>query len=269
MHKSCIGIVGARNTSHNGRKFTESIAQALGEAGQTVVSGMARGIDTAAHSGALDTGTIAVVAGGIDIIYPQENTGLYEQICERGLVIAENPMGVSPRAQDFPRRNRIVSGLSSGVVVVEAAQRSGSLITARLAAEQGRDVYAVPGHPLDPRAEGPNALIRDGAVLVRGANDILESTGSYTGRGMSDGAVRAFREDKDPDSAVDMLDDPDFDDARKTILGGLSYTPCDIDELIRESAMPPFMAQTVLIELEIAGRLQRLPGNRVQLISES
>ncbi|HEY8191080.1 MAG TPA: DNA-processing protein DprA, partial [Alphaproteobacteria bacterium] len=165
LSRPTVGMVGARNASLNSRKFAEILARDLGRAGHVVASGLARGIDTAAHEGSLPTGAIAVVAGGIDIIYPPENKNLYAQIREQGLVVAESPFGQEPFAQSFPRRNRIISGLSCGVVVVEASLRSGSLITARMAAEQGREVFAVPGHPLDPRAEGTNSLLRDGAIL--------------------------------------------------------------------------------------------------------
>lgn len=177
LQKSCIGMVGARNASINGRRYAEKLAGELGKNDHVVVSGLARGIDTAAHKGALNSGTIAVVAGGIDVVYPEENKELYAQIIEKGVVVAESLLGQKPYAQSFPKRNRIVSGLSQAVVVVEATQRSGSLITARMAGEQGRDVMAVPGHPMDPRASGPNHLIREGATLVRGVEDILEGLG--------------------------------------------------------------------------------------------
>ncbi len=173
-NRSAIGIVGSRNASAVGRKFTRQLAAELGEAGHVIASGLARGIDTAAHEASLATGTIAVVAGGIDVIYPPENDKLHAEICNHGLMVSEMIMGSVPKAEHFPRRNRIISGLSRAVVVVEAALRSGSLITARLAAEQGRDVYAVPGSPLDPRSEGTNKLIRQGATLLTSARDILE-----------------------------------------------------------------------------------------------
>lgn len=262
MNRPCLGMVGARNASINGRKFAAKLARELGQAGQVVVSGLARGIDTSAHEGALDTGTIAVVAGGIDVVYPAENQKLYDQICEKGLVIAESPLGAAPRAQDFPRRNRIVSGLSLGVVVIEATLRSGSLITARLAGEQGRDVFAVPGHPLDPRAEGPNALIRDGAALIRNADDILETLNNFTG-GMADSAPARF---DPPPVANDAQDMPDFTEARKLVLARLSYTPIDVNELIRHCGLNTALTQTVLMELELAGNIQRLPGNRAMLV---
>lgn len=265
MNKSCIAMVGARNASLNGRKFAEKLACDLGKAEQIIVSGLARGIDTAAHTGALDTGTIAVVAGGIDVVYPPENQKLYEEIKERGLIIAESPLGQQPFAQSFPRRNRIVSGLSAGTVVVEATMRSGSLITARLAGEQGRDVFAVPGHPMDPRAEGPNHLIREGAQLIRGADDILEHLLSFSRtKGFSDSAANDFSV-----SVVTGDDDPQmFDEAREAVLSVLSAMPVSIDDLIRDGGLTVALAQTVLLELELAGRIQRLPGNRVALLTE-
>jgi DNA processing protein len=198
LARPTIGIVGARNASLNGRKFAEILARDLGENGHAIASGLARGIDTAAHTGSLPTGTIAVVAGGLNIVYPPENKKLYDQICEQGIIIAESPFGQEPFAQSFPRRNRIISGLSQGVVVVEASLRSGSLITARMAAEQGRDVFAVPGHPLDPRAEGTNSLLRDGAILVRSATDILNDIGHFNANGLRDVAVSAYLLDGDP-----------------------------------------------------------------------
>ncbi len=172
-----IGIVGARNASLNGKKFAQSLALDLAAAGYSVLSGLARGIDTAAHKGAIDRSTVAVMAGGVDVVYPRQNTDLYKAIIERGAVVSEMPLGQDPQAHHFPRRNRIISGSCVAVVVVEGTPKSGSLITARLALDQGRDVFAVPGSPLDPRAEGPNTLIREGAGLVRSADDILQEIG--------------------------------------------------------------------------------------------
>ncbi|MGB4107281.1 MAG: DNA-processing protein DprA [Alphaproteobacteria bacterium] len=263
----CVAVVGARNASLNGRKFAEKLARELGESGQTVVSGLARGIDTAAHTGSLSSGTIAVVAGGIDIVYPEENKKLYEDIKERGLIIAETPLGVPPIAQSFPRRNRIVSGLSKGVVVVEATMRSGSLITARMAGEQGRDVYAVPGHPFDPRAQGSNHLIREGATLVRGAEDIIEAIRSFSGHTM--------REPKQPEPRFPgpFQGPPDRDaerpeNAADIVFGHLSFTPLAVDELIRTCHLSISVVQMALLEMELAGRVKRYPGNRVSLIQE-
>lgn len=262
LRRPCLAVVGARNASLSGRSFARALAKDLGAAGYMVVSGLARGIDTAAHEGALDTGTAAVLAGGIDVVYPPENRKLYDSIAARGLIVAENPPGMPPRAQDFPRRNRIVSGLSSGVIVVEATERSGSLITARLAAEQGRDVYAVPGHPADPRAAGPNRLIREGAVLVRGAQDVLEAAGGFRGGLALEDPVR--QEILLPPDETG----PDADDARRIVLDSLSFTPLDIDGLIRAAGLDAALAHAVLLELELAGAVQRLSGNRAVLMSD-
>jgi DNA processing protein len=261
LQKQSIAIVGARNASLNGKRFAGKLAQDLGAAQYVVTSGLARGIDTAAHEGSIAAGTIAVVAGGIDIVYPPENKKLYDQICEQGLIVAESAFGQQPFAQSFPRRNRIVSGLSAGVVVVEATERSGSLITARMAGEQGRDVYAVPGHPLDPRAGGPNKLIRDGAILVRDANDILEGLRNFSG-----GLLREVRMQAPYAAPMQVIDNADIDRARAALAETLSFAPSDINELIRASGFPASLVQTALLELELAGRIQRLPGNRAVLI---
>lgn len=255
--KDCVAIVGARNASAAGRRFARQIAAEIGAAEFAVVSGLARGIDTAVHEAALPMATIAVVAGGIDVIYPPENDGLYRDIGERGLIVTEMVPGTVPRAEHFPRRNRIISGMSRAVVVVEAALRSGSLITARLAAEQGRDVFAVPGSPLDPRSEGCNKLIRDGAALLQSARDVLDALSS------------GFR----PDGEVFLeppgsgLDGPaEFGESeRETVLGLLSHSPADIDDIIRESGLPASAVLSILLELELAGKAQRLPRGRVAL----
>ena len=252
-----IGMVGARNASLNGRKFAEKLARDLGAGGQIVTSGLARGIDTSAHEGSLNTGTIAVVAGGIDIIYPPENTGLYHRIRDEGCIVAESPLSMEPLARHFPKRNRIISGLSSGIVVVEATLKSGSLITARKAAEQGRDVYAIPGHPFDPRAEGPNRLIRDGATLVSGAEDILQAIADFSGH------RPALSDLPQTDLTPDILDDQDTETVRDIILQNISPTPVTVDELVRNCHVTISAAQMILLELELAGRIQRLPGNRI------
>jgi DNA processing protein len=269
LARPAIGIVGARNASAHGRRFAQRLAAGLGQAGLAVASGLARGIDTAAHEGSLATGTVAVVAGGIDVVYPPENRRLHERIAEEGLILAENPPGMPPRARDFPRRNRIVSGLSSGVVVVEATERSGSLITARLAGEQGRDVYAVPGHPLDPRAEGPNRLIREGAVLVRNAADVLENINGFglprgpdTYNSMCDGAAMAA-----PLPPLELVPQQhDGAAVQAALLAELSLLPADIDELARQAGVNVASARIVLMDMEISGTVQRLPGNRVVLL---
>lgn len=258
-----IAMVGARNASINGSRFANRLAADLGQAGQIVVSGMARGIDAAAHDGALATGTIAVLGGGIDVIYPRENRDLYARLKTDALILSEAPLGMEPLARHFPRRNRIISGLSTGVVVVEATAKSGSLITARMAAEQGRDIFAVPGSPAEPRAAGPNALIRDGAVLVRDARDILdELQADRLGRsGLRE--QRSF----DFDAAPKAVKPDDVDDAlRARVADALTVTPVDMDALLDHIGAAPALVATVLLELELAGRLARFPGNRVALI---
>lgn len=261
LNLPCIGIVGARNASLNGRKFAEKLSKDLGTGGQIVVSGLARGIDASAHNGAIATGTIACVAGGVDNIYPPENMKLHAQIKEEGCIVAESPLGMEPMAKHFPKRNRIISGLSAGVVVVEATVKSGSLITARMAAEQGRDVYAIPGHPFDPRAAGPNKLIQDGATLVLDASDILQNLADFSGTRQSlSEPPQAYWQPED-------LSENDTETARDLILQNLSPTPVTVDELVRTCHLTIPAAQMVLLELEIAGRVQRLPGNRIALLN--
>ncbi|KGM32202.1 DNA-processing protein DprA [Inquilinus limosus] len=261
-----VGIVGARNASLNGRRFAHGMARQLGEAGFTVVSGFARGIDTAAHEGALATGTLAVLAGGIDIIYPPENAGLYDRLAESGLVVAECALGTQPTARHFPRRNRLISGLSLGVVVIEAALRSGSLITARMAAEQGRQVLAVPGSPLDPRAQGCNRLIRGGATLVESAEHVIEALAPQ----ISSPLLREPPPAPRPSSILvpEGADGAgtDRDRAMARVLELLSPTPTAVDELLRDCQLSPPVVLTVLLELELAGRIERQPGNRISLL---
>jgi len=260
----CLAIVGARNASLNGRKFTKKLAHDLGKAGQIIVSGLARGIDTAAHEGALETGTIAVVAGGINVVYPRENQKLYEAIKERGLIFAESPLGMEPIARHFPKRNRIVSGLSSGTIVMEATYRSGSLITARLAAEQGRDVYAVPGYPADPRAQGPNKLIKDGAILVEKADDILKSLVNFSGGN----SLNEASNQNDYTDEIATIDEKSAEQIKTNLLKNMSQLPINIDELARACHVSIPELQYAMLELELAGRVQRLSGNRVALIDE-
>ena len=273
----CLAMVGARNASLNGRKFATTLAKELGQKGQIITSGLARGIDTAAHEGALETGTIAVVAGGIDVVYPRENQKLYEDICERGLVIAESPLGTQPAARLFPKRNRIVSGLSTGVVVIEATVKSGSLITARMAGEQGRDVYAVPGYPSDPRAAGPNKLIQDGAILVTNTDDIIKNINNF-GRdkmpnNLFDNASQsALYADASPanNNQTNCETDCDIESEkiREIILQNISQLPVGVDELARSCHLSLPAIQMAALELELAGRLQRLSGNRIVLLDE-
>ena len=254
--RPCVAMVGARNASAAACRFARGLAQDLSMQGVTVVSGLARGIDTQAHIGALDGGTVGVIASGIDIAFPPENAELQEAVATRGLLIAEQPPGSEPRARHFPYRNRIIAGLSLGTVVVEAAPKSGSLITARLANEAGREVMAVPGSPLDPRAQGCNLLIRDGATLIQNAADVLEML-----RPIDPRAVRS------PESGFDPA--PVCADAsereRSDITGLLGPVPVAVDELIRQSGHAPAIVQTILLELELAGRLERHAGGRVSL----
>lgn len=256
-----MAIVGARNASANGRRFARDIAAGLGEAGLIVISGLARGIDAAAHQGALSTGTIAVLAGGIDTIYPEENRDLQDAIAEHGLLVAEMPVGTMPQARHFPRRNRIISGVALGVLVVEAAERSGSLITARFALEQGREVFAVPGSPLDPRAKGTNRLLRDGATLVESADDIVRELAPQLGVPLSERKSATFS----PALAAE-IGPKDLAAAREIVLGLLSPTPLPVDELLRQCQMSPAVVLTIVLELELAGRVARQPGNALTLL---
>lgn len=258
MQKPSVGIVGARNASAAGRRAAQDFAAALGQAGFTVVSGLARGIDSAAHTGSLSSGTIAVMAGGIDQIYPPENAGLYEQIGEQGLLLSEIEFGESPQARHFPRRNRIVSGLSQGVMVVEAALKSGSLITARFAGEQGREVYAMPGSPSDPRCKGTNSLLKQGAVLVEEAQDIIEDLAKQSPLRQKPANLY--------EAEIAYDGDMDMDHAKSLICDLLSATPVSVDELIRQANIGTSAVLTVLLELELAGRLERYHGNRVALL---
>ncbi|HEV7292362.1 MAG TPA: DNA-processing protein DprA [Devosia sp.] len=255
-----VGIVGARNASSAGIKMTRLLSTELGERRYTIVSGLARGIDAAAHRASLATGTIAVLAGGLDKIYPDENIPLAQEIVDNGgALITEMPLGWEPRARDFPRRNRLVSGLSLGIVVVEAAKRSGSLITARLALEQNRDVFAVPGSPLDPRAEGGNALIQQGAKLITCAEDIVETLGSADPR-----RTALF----DREWSTDFESEPPIalsDDEKSRLLASLSSTPVDVDELIRQSGLSASTMQMLLLELDLAGQIEWSSGQLVAL----
>lgn len=280
--RPCCAMVGARNASAAGLRFARELARGLGAEDVTVVSGLARGIDGAAHAGALDTGTIAVLAGGIDYIYPPEHADLHRRIAETGLVVSEMPLGAVPTARDFPRRNRLISGLSRGTLVVEAALRSGSLITARFAAEQGREVMAVPGSPLDPRARGSNQLLRDGAHLIESAEDVLRILSGTCApipvRGVED-SLAADGAEPDWLAGLDDADDAEMagrddatapDDAEpaepaERILSLLSPTPVSSDELARHAGLPAGSVSAALMELELSGRIARLPGGLVQL----
>lgn len=256
LSRPCVAMVGARNASAAGRRFAREIAHALGGEGVTIVSGLARGIDTAAHQGSLASGTVGVIASGIDITFPPENAELQEAVAQQGLLMAEQPPGTEPRARHFPSRNRIIAGCALATLVVEAAPRSGSLITARQAGEAGREVLAVPGSPLDPRAQGCNLLIREGATLVQNAAHVLEAVRPID--------LRALRSPTSgytpPNASADAADSE-----RRVIVELLGPVPVAIDDLIRESGLPPAIVQTVLLELELAGRLDRRAGGRVSL----
>ena len=258
-----VGIVGSRNASISGAKFAAMMAREIGRAGYTIVSGLARGIDASAHRASLDTGTIAAMAGGLDQPYPPENIGLLDQICSgRGLAISEMPFGWEPRARDFPRRNRFIAGVALGVVVIEAAARSGSLITARLAGEFGRQVFAVPGSPLDPRCEGTNGLLKDGATVTTRPQDVLQALAPVSELDL----FSPNEADEPADEAGDRpLAPPPNDDERLVIVQALGPTPVEIDDIIRHTALPASSVYLVLLELDIAGRLERHAGGFVSL----
>jgi DNA processing protein len=259
LQRPTIAIVGARQCSAAGAKLARQFASEIGQAGYVIASGLARGIDAMAHQGAIDTGTIAVLAGGIDNIYPPEHDELQRVIGERGCLVSEMPVGFAPRGQDFPRRNRIVSGLSLGVLIVEAARRSGSLVTARLAAEQGREVFAIPGHPLDPRAEGTNKLLKSGATLVTEPEDVLSALTPLTRP-----PARQLREEPErPLEVPALVSERD----RDRIIAALGPAPVDIDSLVRGTGLSIRSVQIALMELSLAGRLERHGGGMVSLIS--
>jgi len=256
-----IAIVGARNASLAGVRFARNLATEIGREEYAIVSGLARGIDTAAHQGALATGTVAVLAGGLDRPYPPENIGLCEELCERGgAAVSEMPFGWEPRAKDFPRRNRLIAGLALGLVVVEAADRSGSLISARLAGEMGRLVFAVPGSPLDPRAVGSNKLLKEGAILVTDARDVLDHIAPLAGT-----PTRAAPPDLDEPPASTSVPPPG-EEERARVVEALGPAPTDVDELIRHTGLGTSEVLAVLLELDLAGRLERHAGGKVSLL---
>ena len=267
LARPAIAIVGSRQASAAGTKLARHFASELGRAGYVIVSGLARGIDASAHEAALETGTIAVLAGGIDIVYPPEHAELQRRIGEKGCLVSEMPPGFEPRAKEFPRRNRIISGISLGVLVVEAARKSGTLVTARLAGEQGREVFAVPGHPLDPRAEGTNRLLKTGATLVTEPADILEALEPIAGL-----KPRAFSESyavpevpQAPARPPPLLSGAD----RERVLGVLGPHPIDIDEVMRATGLDIRGVRIVLMELDLAGRIERHGGQLVSLLPPS
>ncbi|MCB1498415.1 MAG: DNA-processing protein DprA [Bauldia sp.] len=259
LSRPMVAIVGSRNASVAGRKFASMVARGLGEAGYVVASGLARGIDGAAHEAALATGTVAVLAGGLSDIYPPEHADLAARIASGGgALIGEMPFGHEPRGRDFPRRNRIISGVSLAVVVIEAAERSGSLITARRAADQGRLVFAAPGSPLDPRAAGSNRLIKDGALMATTAEDVIAEIDPMRGR--------IGRDDVEEPEGEPIVPGEVGDDERARVLEALGPTPVEIDEIIRFARVRPAVVHLVLLELALAGRLERHPGQRVSMV---
>ncbi|MGR3703899.1 MAG: DNA-processing protein DprA [Paracoccaceae bacterium] len=264
LSRPMVAIVGARNASSLGTRMARGLARELGEAGFVVVSGLARGIDTAAHAATLDTGTLAVLAGGVDVLYPAENAGLAQDITAHGLRISEQPMGLIPQARHFPRRNRIISGLAQAVVVIEAASKSGSLITARCALDQGRDVMAVPGHPFDARSSGCNMLIRDGARLVRNAADVIE--------GLLPPPLPAPRNTRAPEPCPPPAPRRDSRSLQETaalhglILDRLGPSPLAEDQLIRDLSSAAHQVTPALVALELEGRIQRQPGGLLSLV---
>jgi DNA processing protein len=271
LSQPAVAIVGGRNASAAGLRIAETLAEELA-AHVTIVSGLARGIDGIAHTAAMRTGrTVAAIAGGLDVPYPAENTNLQRLIAERGAVITEATPGTQPQARHFPRRNRLIAGLSLGVVVVEAARRSGSLITARIAQDLGREVFAVPGSPLDPRTRGGNDLLREGAVLTETAQDVLDNLSGF-------GALFPFRparnEPSDPPpcdlTETDHLQEPSgLDRARSQVVALLGPTPTKVDDLMRRCQLSPAAVMAVLLELELAGRVETLPGNRFALLTNA
>lgn len=282
LDRPAVAIVGARNASANGRSFARRLARELAGSGLVVVSGLARGIDAAAHEGALGTepSTLAVTACGVDLAYPPENEGLMRRIVEEGLVVSERPMGAEARARHFPRRNRTIAALSLGTVVVEAAERSGSLMTARLAAELGREVMAVPGTPMDPRHRGTNRLLREGTTLVETAADVLDALGPLAaacdvGPGTPRPPARrrhpspaarqvAAAECREPGEADGPGPEPaGVSELARRVLGHLAPEPVAVDELVRQSGASAADLQQALFELELEGRIVWHPGNRV------
>jgi DNA processing protein len=257
--KPAIAIVGARNASVAGMRYAASLAREFGETGFVVISGLARGIDSSAHRASVSTGTVAVLAGGQAKPYPAENAQLLEAILEHGAAVSEMPHRWEPRARDFPRRNRLISGLAAGVVVVEAAERSGSLITARLAGEQGREVFAVPGSPADPRAGGTNRLIKQGATLITSAADVIENLGPMLG-------LKTLPVVREPDIILPVEPNATGEELRARVASLLGSTPVSLDDLVRESRAKASDIQVALLELELAGRIERHGGGLISLI---
>ncbi len=269
LNQRMVGIVGARNASAAAKRFVEDIAQDLSNAGVAVVSGLARGIDAAAHRGSLEGLPVGVVAGGIDVVYPPENKDLQASIAANGVLVAESPIGAKPTDRHFPRRNRIVAGLAAGVVVIEAAKRSGSLITARFALEENREVMAIPGFPGDPRSRGANRLIQEGAAMVQSADDILQILHAP----QPEPAIRQVKPKRqakpaptpEPRSKASPEADAGISDPKDRVLSALGAAPVTVDELARECQLRASAAAAILLDLELEGAVERLPGQRVML----
>lgn len=263
--RTSLGVVGSRNASASGAKFAAMIARDAGRAGYVITSGLARGIDTAAHRASLESGTIAVLAGGIDRPYPPENIGLLNDIMSgQGLAVSEMPFGWEPRARDFPRRNRLIAGISLGVAIIEAANRSGSLITARYAADFGRLVFAVPGSPLDPRCHGTNDLLKQGAIVTTTSDDVLDALAPLSQHTLPFAAGAGEPAQEAPSRQPSPLAEGD----RATITDALGPTPVEIDDVIRHTGLPAAEVYLALIELDLAGRLHRHAGGLVSLSAE-
>jgi DNA processing protein len=258
-----VAIVGARNASTNGAMFAGTVAKQLGDAGYGCVSGLARGIDGAVHRASLATGTIAVIAGGIDSIYPPEHASLYSDIAERGVIVSEQPFGSTPVARSFPARNRLIAGMSMGTLVVEASLKSGSLITAEYANDYGREVFAVPGSPMDPRCLGTNHLIKTGAVMVENVNDILQSIAHHADRlPFGEAEASEYRPHSTPS-------DDELASARQQLRSALSPTPTRTEELLASTGISPHVMLALLLEMELAGTVERLPGAKIALVAGS
>jgi DNA processing protein len=266
LRAPCVALVGARNASTHGLRMAAKLAHDLAAMGYVVVSGLARGIDAAAHAGAGAASTVAVMAGGADFVYPRDNQRLYDEIRERGCIVSEMPPGIEPQARHFPRRNRIVSGLTLGVVVVEATTRSGSLITARLAAEQGREVMAVPGFPADPRAAGPNRLIKDGAALVEGAEDVAAALARPRVPTLFEPAGESEEPPIPSRFSASDGNDGSPETRRERLLESLTTAPLPVDVALRRCQLSAAEGAVALLELELAGRIERLPGQMIALI---
>ena len=263
-HDTLVGIVGARNASANGCMFAKKLASDLGAAGYTVISGLARGIDAAAHRGGLGSGTVAVIGGGINNIYPPENEILFREIGESGAILSEMPFGAAPHARSFPGRNRIIAGMSRGVAIIEASLKSGSLITAHYALDYGRDVFAVPGSPLDPRCQGTNKLLREGAVLLESARDIMENLSPIGSVPLAEKEHSLFSE-----PAFAQPSEDELKNARSELFAALSYSPTALEDILAITGIHASVLLVVLLELELAGRIERHAGAKVSLKTDA